>query len=374
MTGRITLALALTLVPATAGYAQQPPAWRLVEEWRVGGEADGPHAFLDVRALAVFDDGRIAVAEAKDQQIHLLDGRNGRALRSLGRRGGGPGEFQQLNGLVVTPRGELIASDPRNDRLTRFLRDGDLIDSHRSGTRVSDYRWSGWVDAQGRVHERLPQLDPAGPEQWKRRTPDLAGADTITVPPCVTGNPAARRRREHFDLAVPGGRASVPVPFAAAEVATALAPHGAQRWDGDAASGVLTAYPISACDTLAVIRLSGRRIPVPADERDRAVAGIREWIQAAKADLPDLSVIPREYPMFETVHTDAAGGVWVSRRRSDGDRTWEVFSSAGRPLAQVPVPAALVRHRPFVILADRLIGFTRDEDDVMYLTSWRIAK
>lgn len=49
---RVVRVMLLSGITAGALAAQQPAKWRLVEEWRVGGEVDGPHSFGDVRALA----------------------------------------------------------------------------------------------------------------------------------------------------------------------------------------------------------------------------------------------------------------------------------------------------------------------------------
>src|SRR5688500_18511880 len=57
------------------------------------GTGEGEDALYRVTSAARLRDGRIAVANAGTQQVKLF-GADGRHLASLGRRGGGPGEFQ----------------------------------------------------------------------------------------------------------------------------------------------------------------------------------------------------------------------------------------------------------------------------------------
>ena len=104
---RVCCLAALLAVGLWPMDAQVPSQWRLVEEWRVGGAVDGPHSFTNVRSLVVQPDGRLVVLESKDQQVHCLSAR-GEPMRTVGRKGAGPGEFRNANGLVVTPSDQIL--------------------------------------------------------------------------------------------------------------------------------------------------------------------------------------------------------------------------------------------------------------------------
>src|SRR5262245_49269584 len=123
---RTVLAAAFPLVFAQTALAQQPAQWRLVQDWRVGGEVDGAHSFTDARAMIVLTDGRVVVLEAKDQKVYLLSAR-GDSLKTIGGKGGGPGEFTNANGVVVGPKGEIFVNDSRNARITVLSNTGELV-------------------------------------------------------------------------------------------------------------------------------------------------------------------------------------------------------------------------------------------------------
>src|SRR6185295_16557991 len=66
----------------------------------IGGGSGGPHAeFSQGVFLAHLSDGRVVVADAHSHELRWFG--SGRWIRSAGRNGGGPGEFQQIDLLAV---------------------------------------------------------------------------------------------------------------------------------------------------------------------------------------------------------------------------------------------------------------------------------
>ena len=108
---------------ASVAIAQKPTKWRLVEDWRVGGDVDGAHSFGDVRGMGVLPSGGIVFMDYKDEQVHFLDAK-GRPVHTVGRKGAGPGEFQQANGLAVSSEGIIMVNDPGNNRFTLLAANG----------------------------------------------------------------------------------------------------------------------------------------------------------------------------------------------------------------------------------------------------------
>ncbi|HST61024.1 MAG TPA: hypothetical protein VLK84_20135, partial [Longimicrobium sp.] len=102
------------------------PAWKDGKGWRVGdapsldiGVMDGEAAYqLDgVRSVARLSDGRILVASSGSSDLRLF-GADGRHRVSMGREGGGPGEFRGLEWAGVGAGDTLLAWDAREKRLT----------------------------------------------------------------------------------------------------------------------------------------------------------------------------------------------------------------------------------------------------------------
>jgi hypothetical protein len=80
-------------------------------------------------AAAVLDptSEEIYIADGYEQVIHVVD-RNGRELRTIGRKGSGPGEFGALTSIGWVG-GVLLALDPGNGRLSSFSDNGSLLES-----------------------------------------------------------------------------------------------------------------------------------------------------------------------------------------------------------------------------------------------------
>ncbi len=67
--------------------------WKLVEVARLTGGTDGPGELINPGSVAMDDEGRIYVAE-RDPSVIKQFSPDGTFLRTIGRQGSGPGEFQ----------------------------------------------------------------------------------------------------------------------------------------------------------------------------------------------------------------------------------------------------------------------------------------
>lgn len=110
----IALALAAQAAPSPFAFLDGTPiqvlgARMTAREAVLGRPLDG----------AVGADGRACVADASNGQITCL-GPSGEILWQAGRLGGGPGEFDRLYRLAITPDNGVLAFDLSNSRLTRF--------------------------------------------------------------------------------------------------------------------------------------------------------------------------------------------------------------------------------------------------------------
>lgn len=94
----------------------------------LGGKEEGPESFYFLPATAVGsdDEGRIYVLDFNAARV-VVFGPEGELIRTLGRDGGGPGEFQAPNGLSVTPEGVISVFDFGKGGLVRFDADGTVL-------------------------------------------------------------------------------------------------------------------------------------------------------------------------------------------------------------------------------------------------------
>jgi hypothetical protein len=99
-----------------------------VEEELSIGEAKGNQQdlFGYISMIAVDSNENIYVADLKEAHIQVYD-KDGGYLRTIGRRGQGPGEFNNVNALEVTPQNELMVSDRMASKLIFFSLTGDYL-------------------------------------------------------------------------------------------------------------------------------------------------------------------------------------------------------------------------------------------------------
>jgi hypothetical protein len=371
-----TFAFAACPMPLSAQRPRPsvPTTWRLVEEWRVGGEVEGAYSLLDVRGLELLPGGGIAVLEYKDQQVHLLDAR-GRHVRTVGRQGAGPAEFQNANGLVALPNGNLVINDPDNNRFTILNQRGDFVRSIPvSHTRSFSGFWDAWAEPDGRVGEYV-YLRRGGQTTRPRQiwSTDFARSDTLDAAACP---PPAQPPMQDWSYSVRSARGgmSMRIPFVGPTRVMLHMPDGgtwSSLWPGFA---TVTHTPVGACTPDVTITLSGEPVPIPSAIRDSAAQMVTQAMSGYGPPGPDLDRIPRMYPGNDGLLMDRTGLLWVARHVGPGRRQFEIYSASGSRLATVDMPLALDVLRPTIITADRLFGLENDDDGLPHLVSYRILK
>jgi hypothetical protein len=365
---------AALFVCAVPAVAQQAPTWRLVEEWRVGGEVEGALSFSDPRGLQRLPNGGLVVLDFKDQQIHFFDAR-GTPVRTVGRKGAGPGEYRNANGLFVMPNGQIVISDPSNTRFTILAANGDFVRTIPVQIRGYGFLWEPFVH-EGKLVETVNVLDPVTRSRSSRLqvwSQDFARSDTVAVATCLTV-PTIAANQLSIEIKYEGGSMMRSVPFMFPTQTSARIRGGSESWRGTGHNNVLLRQPSFTCDTLATIKLPGVRPQVSAADRAAAEKDIRDIVEQRKAIMPDLSGIPRERPWFESLRADDAGRAWVTRYLPTGTRRVEIFSPQGALIGTMPGTLPFVVGRPALMTADRIVGFVLDEDEVMHLAAWRIVR
>lgn len=116
--------------------------WQLVELARIGGADSGAQSFTRVSRYSVATDGRslIAVLDGDaDNLVHVFTA-DGVVQRSMGRRGGGPGETEFPNGLQMEADGTVGVFDGAKEALVRWGPDGTPLPE----LRISTARGRAW--------------------------------------------------------------------------------------------------------------------------------------------------------------------------------------------------------------------------------------
>ena len=348
------------------------PVWSLPEPAVVIGVVSGaPEYELYGATYALhLDDGRIVVANAGTDELRFF-GRDGRHLRSVGREGGGPGEFRAIRGLTRLPGDSLGVWDWDLRRLTiyddaggfgRMVTPGDLaglvprlVGAFDDGTLVvtagRDPRAAAAaaVNAVGEVREdtvALLRLDPAAgatldtvvrlPGQQHRL---VARGESFSMQAVLLG------RQEQLDL---GGNRLVVGDDRTGEIRV-FGPEGRlrRRIHTGPAPRAVTDHDVEWLVRQFLDRL-------PEEEWPMARASLRQLPVAATV------------PAFTGLFADRLGRVWLAHHDTDDDplRRWTVLNAEGRYLAHVDLPE---QARPLDAGSDYLLAHLRDELDVEHI-------
>jgi hypothetical protein len=74
--------------------------------------------------------GFIYICDLQDLKIKVFD-QNGNMVRTIGQKGGGPGEFQNIGEIALLPDDRLLVLDWESNRISLFDTEGRFINSHK---------------------------------------------------------------------------------------------------------------------------------------------------------------------------------------------------------------------------------------------------
>lgn len=305
---------------------------------------------------------RLIVGDEK--RIHILS-LEGELLRTVGREGHGPREFEYVAELAQFGTDTLAVHDAENQRISFFTPNGDFLGVARYepllpyGNPVN-----GYLPATA-VRRGLVRLRDGVLSFWRERIPWTRPTRTALVWHDIRADTAvALESWEGERWFRAGGRWAATTEVFPPFVIAALSP------DGHLAVGDGIEY----CVTMHVVmQRAFRRVC-----RDRAPAPVGEGIRhpdvsrsARLAALVREQRIPEHLPHFDRLLFDDAGRLWVrtlgeemSNLRPDPAldavglrpryRTWDVFDETGRLVKTVEIPS---HFEPQVIQAREMYGF-----------------
>jgi hypothetical protein len=360
----------IVVLVGCAGFASLPLAaqdhWRLTEEVRIGSVDEGPASFGDVRGIATNAKGWTFVLDFSTQDVRVFDAQ-GRHLKTVGRKGSGPGEFQNANGIARAPDGTLWLNDPANARFTALDSDGAFISSFPVGSAGYGFLWVGGVDRAGRLFDEIYLPNAAGYRTALRRfSVDRKQVDTLSLPDCAD---PARPTPQLYVIKSNNMEAHITVPFTAGPV-TAIDPAG-YAWCGMNDGYLITKTALGRDAPVAVVRRAAEPLPVTRQDREKALAPNRERFPGA---VFDESRIPKVKPLIERLVVDDRSRLWVKRTTADGHTQFDVFGPDGKAVAVVDSPLHLDGWGPLRIEGDRFYGIARNEDDVPFVVRLRVAR
>ncbi|HEX5581709.1 MAG TPA: NHL repeat-containing protein, partial [Gemmatimonadaceae bacterium] len=358
---------AVVVTNSERGIWDSASAWRLVEELRIGRvDGDGPDAFSDVHDIAVDGAGNVYVLQRITKSIHVFDP-TGRFVRTIGRAGKGPGEFEHPNGMAFDPAGRLWVADPKNGRYVAFDTLGGVLRSARRELDSYRFQWDGTVDSAGRILESVSVWSDSGRSTaYVRFDTTFATADTI-----LTSAPRSQEEMLATTYVLRRGSGEtlfLGVPFAPEDVAT-HDPRG-YLWTANTGDYRIVQRDFNG-DTIRVVARGASPLPVTSEERAAAIARLDSLAQGVRYDA---SRIPSTHPVLEWFAVAPDGTLWVALTARDGaaERLFDVFDAEGRYLGQVTVPRGL--QPPVRVTRDAIYAVVRDELDVPMVVRLRVVR
>ncbi|MCC6245654.1 MAG: hypothetical protein IT353_22675 [Gemmatimonadaceae bacterium] len=369
----LSAAVIASLLPRAARAQNALTTWRATEEWRVDGSEAG-EPFADIRDMVVTRDGTSWLLSFNDQVIRRYD-RNGKVLSSVGRKGSGPGEMRNANGLVVASDGKVWVSDPSNARISVFNANGTFARQHTLAINGYGWRWEAWLDrTTGTVVDPFTNIRTGArsTSDWRHVTNAGVIKDSIAPPSCASGSAPAYfgYRAETKNK----GAMSSQYPFSGGG---GTAPDGrGAMWCAVPASSRAALVRIGRNDTIAHSAIVLPRVPVTAAERDSAIAAARTRVAKYETNDFDAAKIPTSKPPIALLSVDDDGRLWIQHTRRSGERstTYDVHDRTGKHLGRLRLPRRSGSYGvPVRATKDALWVVELDDDDVVTLAKYRLG-
>lgn len=365
-----------------ASYLAATPAWNVaaIPRMDIGGRAQsvadsGPESlrpveFFRVAGVRHIGQGQWAVADDGSKRVRVFDSL-GQLVRSFGRQGMGPGEFQNLWWLSTSNQSVITVYDALIGRLTSFSPVGEVLAVHS----LAGHGLGSFMPVHAFDDESVllrTSFDVAAPTE-RGTSREVGRVVTITPDGSVMRVLGDFPGDERVVRAAAGGVTLGDPPFprkllvAATETCV---------WIGRSVQ-----YEIECYDRAGRLRRLlrvARREPLVTDAmirhyRDVALAratgpGERaEWSTSTSDD-----VFPERLPPYDILLTGGDGSLWVrdSAHWPDTLATWNVFAETGQGIAHLRLPGRFV---PTEIVGDTLGGVWRDEDGVEHVRLYVVA-
>lgn len=344
---------ALDEVPLPAP-AQHVQSWRISAQPIMSMAADPSIGvdFFRIAAALQLEDGRVIVGDGG--QRLLFFGPDGEFRKRVGRRGRGPGEFENI-GWLALQRGSLIVYDQRLIRASVYTDAGEFVRLVSlvapAGHRATPEMIGAFGDGSFLAWVRLRAAPPQGgvglvrPNALLTRH-DSTGAyiDSIAV---VLGT----------EIAIVQGVVAQPV--FARNTLFAVGPSGFYVSNNE--TFAVDAFSV---DGTLVRTIKMTHKPIPITEGD--------LLRAVPAGGPEIPT-PPFFPAIASLIVDDVGRIWVEQFTQDSTQpaTWFVFDEAGTQVAEVEFDGRL---RPTHIGAGFVLGVWRDSLDVEHVRMYTLIR
>ncbi|MCJ7578931.1 MAG: 6-bladed beta-propeller, partial [Candidatus Aminicenantes bacterium] len=268
------------------------------------GKPDGPEEYIlnHILSFSADDEGNIFILDMKPFNVKVYD-KEGKFLRSIGREGQGPGEFQSPENIQLTNQNELMVCDSDRGAILFFSVGGQFLREIKSQLLIL----AGYTlfDSQGNIYLNKFDFRERVGKLIKLPHPYESSEDITSLP-----DPAKR---------------VVPPP----QIRFALLPEGNMVW------GISTHYVFYILDSSGrIIRKIEKESPALRMTEDYR----KQYFERLPPAIPKESqIFSPSFPSFDQFFADGQGRLFVKsyqKLKGTNKNIIDVFDPEGRFLCQ----------------------------------------
>ena len=351
-----------------------PPLYRAQIELTIGaaGESRELYTFGDISGLASDAQGRLFVADAKDNTVRVFSSAGG-YVYTIGQFGKGPGDLDSPCCLTVGGDGLLWIKERLNHRYSAFQLGSSRASFVRSVRGATSILWHPDrvdFDSIGRVFDFAIAFSPASKVfRTVRHRLDSSGrsvgVDTLPKPsPDSLGEFAISARGGTSVFSQPFGPRELHAFGAGGEMAHAVSSRYAVLWV--TATGQRRA--LLERPTVSGPRLSSRE----REQTEKSLNTISRNTGVSRANLPLTN--PRQKSPLKALGFDIDGRLWVERSVVDGQPAEaDVYDRRGRWIAVAHWPSE-VSIQFWTVRGWSGLGVAKDEDGLQTVVRVRFQR
>lgn len=342
----------------------------LQPDLRIGSlEGTGPDVFGDVRGIEAAPDGEVYVLDTQAAQVRVF-GPRGEHRRTLSRRGEGPGELGDVNGMVLAGDTLFVYDHAKWTLMGLHRIEGGEVARYPTPVRSYGYLWSGTRDDRGRFwkatsHSDAPRTFPPeeGLNEGTARTylkvydPATEAYDSVFF---------GEQPYQSWVASMGNGYTMASIPFRGASV-TVVDPAGG-FWQPDPERYRLVRLDGSG-DTTLVVEAAVE--PLTVTEADRE-AFVEPWRargpEGERLAREVLDHAPSTHPAVKSVFVSSDGRLWVERTTpADAPPLYDVFTRDGSYRGSLRLGFQPSPYFRPVIRGGHLYTLAEDDLDVPYV-------
>jgi hypothetical protein len=344
----------------------------------IGGGQGGPDYDLnEIRGSVRLSDGRIVVADNSAGELRFFDS-TGAFLSRGGRKGKGPGEFEQMMGVWALPGDTLAVYDIATRRISLFNSGGTFV-------RQVDLSSAGFIAPMGMLDDGTivgsgfsfnPDSLPAKGTRHRNVLPALL----ISADGSKTDTMATFEGMEMYTVEMSFGGRTFPNPLQVQfGLNTTLGGRGSQVYVGDNAKPEIKVYSRDGM-LKRIIRYPYTPVAVTdAHRKAQEETNLERWAANPFRGMPKEmmdqvegfirnATYAERFPAYETFFLDREGNVWVQEFAPGQPQQFQVYRPSGEFIVRTALPRDV---RPMDIGKDYVLGTWKDADGLEHVRLYR---